>query len=154
MLLQRAFRTVDVLMVEDNPGDVRLTREALRRNGHDLHLQLHHAEDGLAAMRFLHRDTPYEAAPRPDLILLDLNLPLMGGRDVLAAIKSDASLRSIPVIVLSTSQSDADVSHAYDLQANCFISKPADLHEFNQVIHNIERFWLHTVSLIGHGSVA
>jgi len=152
MLLQRAFRAVDVLMVEDNPGDVRLTREALRRNGHDL--RLHHAEDGISAMRFLHRDTPYEAAPRPDLILLDLNLPLMGGRDVLAAIKSDASLRSIPVIVLSTSQSDDDVSRAYDLQANCFISKPADLHEFNQVIHSIERFWLQTVSLTGRGGVA
>lgn len=152
MLLQRAFRTVDVLLVEDNPGDVRLTREALRRNGHDL--RLHHAEDGIAAMRFLRRDTPYEAAPRPDLILLDLNLPLMGGRDVLAAIKSDASLRSIPVIVLSTSQSDDDVCHAYDLQANCFISKPADLHEFNQVIHSIERFWLHTASLVGRGGVS
>src|SRR6186713_2430236 len=149
MSLQRAFRAIDVLMVEDNPGDVRLTREALRRTGHDL--RLHHAEDGVAAMQFLHQDAPYEAAPRPDLILLDLNLPLMGGRDVLAAIKSDASLRSIPVIVLSTSQSDDDVSHAYDLQANCFISKPANLHEFNQVIHNIERFWLQTASLIGRG---
>ena len=149
MLLQRAFKVVDVLMVEDNPGDVRLTREALRRNGNDL--RLHHAEDGISAMQFLRRDAPYDAAPRPDLILLDLNLPLMGGRDVLAAIKSDAALRSIPVIVLSTSQSDDDVAHAYDLQANCFITKPADLHEFNQVIRNIERFWLQTVCLTGRG---
>lgn len=152
MLLQRAFRAVDVLMVEDNPGDVRLTREALRRNGHDL--QLHHAEDGVAAMQFLRRAAPYESAPRPDLILLDLNLPVMSGREVLAAIKSDASLRSIPVIVLSTSQSDDDVGRAYDLQANCFISKPADLHEFNQVIRNIERFWLQTACLVGRGGVA
>lgn len=152
MSLLRAFRSVEILLVEDNPGDVRLMREALGRNG--LSLRLHHVEDGAAAMHFLHRDAPFESAPRPDLVLLDLNLPVMSGRDVLAAIKTDPSLRSIPVIVLSTSQSDEDVARAYELQANCFITKPADLHEFNQVIHSIRLFWLETARLSSRGATA
>lgn len=147
----RAFRAVEILMVEDNPGDVRLTREALRRS--DLDLRLHHVEDGVAALHFLQRRAPHQAAPRPDVVLLDLNLPLMDGRAVLAAIKADASLRSIPVIVLTTSHAENDVESAYDLHANCFVVKPADLHEFNHVVRSIEHFWLKTARLPARGEV-
>lgn len=141
----RTFRAVEILMVEDNPGDARLTREALR--GSDLELRLHHVEDGVAALHFLQGQEPHQAAPRPDVVLLDLNLPLMDGRAVLAAIKADASLRSIPVIVLTTSHAEDDVACAYDLHANCFVVKPADLHEFNRVLRSIEHFWLRTARL-------
>jgi CheY-like chemotaxis protein len=145
MYAVRAFRSVEILMVEDNPGDVRLTREALRQS--DLDLRLHHVEDGVAAMHFLQRRPPHESAPRPDIVLLDLNLPLMDGRAVLAAMKSDPALRAIPVIVLTTSHAEVDVERAYDLQASCFVIKPADLHEFNRVVQSIEHFWFKTVRL-------
>jgi CheY-like chemotaxis protein len=133
-------RLIEILLVEDEPGDVRLTVEALRdarvRN------RIHTVEDGVEALDFLHRRPPYADAPRPDLILLDLNLPRKDGREVLAEIKSDPALRTIPVVVLTTSRAQDDVLRSYDLHANCFISKPMDLNEFNAVVKSIEDFWL------------
>jgi len=136
---------IEILMVEDNPGDVRLTREALK--GGKVLNQLHVAEDGVAALDFLYRRPPYQDAPRPDLVLLDLNLPKMDGREVLARIKSDESLRLIPVVVLTTSQAEEDVLRAYRLNANCYVTKPVDLHQFNRIVQAIEEFWLTVVRL-------
>lgn len=133
-------RPIEILLVEDEPGDVRLTVEALRdarvRN------RVHTVEDGVEALDFLHRRPPYADVPRPDLILLDLNLPRKSGREVLAEIKADPDLRIIPVIVLTTSRAQDDVQRSYDLHANCFISKPMDWHEFTAVVKSIEDFWL------------
>jgi chemotaxis family two-component system response regulator Rcp1 len=140
-------RPVEILLVEDNPGDVRLTIEALRdakvRNN------LHVARDGVEAMAFLRREGPYANAPRPDLILLDLNLPRKDGREVLAEIKADARLRAIPVVVLTTSAAERDVVQSYNLHANCYITKPVDLDQFIAVIRSIEEFWLMVVTLPG-----
>jgi len=136
---------IEILMVEDNPGDVRLTREALK--GGKVLNRLHVAEDGVAALDFLYRRPPYQDAPRPDLVLLDLNLPKMDGREVLARIKSDESLRLIPVVVLTTSQAEEDVLRAYRLNANCYVTKPVDLHQFNRIVQAIEEFWLTVVRL-------
>jgi two-component system, chemotaxis family, response regulator Rcp1 len=133
-------RPVEILLVEDEPGDVRLTVEALRtarvRN------RIHTVEDGVEALDFLRRRPPYAAAPRPDLILLDLNLPRKDGRAVLAEIKADPALRTIPVVVLTTSRARDDVQRSYELHANCFISKPMDFNEFSAVVKSIEDFWL------------
>ena len=133
-------RPIEILLVEDEPGDVRLTIEALRsarvRN------RIHAVEDGVEALDFLHRRPPYAEAPRPDLILLDLNLPRKDGREVLAEIKADPTLRTIPVVVLTTSRARDDVLRSYDLHANCFISKPMDFDEFSTVVKSIEDFWL------------
>ena len=142
---QEALRPIEILMVEDNPGDVRLTREALK--GGKVLNQLHVVEDGVAALDFLYRRPPHQNAPRPDLILLDLNLPKMDGREVLARIKSDDSLRIIPVVVLTTSQAEEDVLRAYRLNANCYVTKPVDLHQFNRIVQVIEEFWLTVVRL-------
>ena len=133
-------RPIEILLVEDEPGDVRLTVEALRNAR--VRNRIHTVEDGVEALAFLHRRPPYAAAPRPDLILLDLNLPRKDGREVLAEIKADPALRTIPVVVLSTSRARDDVLRSYDLHANCFISKPMDLNEFNAVVKSIEDFWL------------
>jgi len=140
-----ALRPIEILMVEDNPGDVRLTREALK--GGKVLNQLHVVEDGVAALDFLYRRPPLENAVRPDLVLLDLNLPKMDGRQVLATIKSDDSLKLIPVVVLTTSQAEEDVLRAYRLSANCYVTKPVDLHQFNRIVQAIEQFWLTVVSL-------
>ena len=140
-----AFRPIEILMVEDNPGDVRLTREALKGGKVWNHLSV--VEDGVAAMDYLHRRPPYEHAARPDLILLDLNLPRKDGREVLAEIKSSATLRLIPVVVLTTSQAEEDVLRAYHLNANCYVTKPVDLHQFNRIVQAIEDFWLTVVTL-------
>ncbi len=140
-----ALRAIEILMVEDNPGDVRLTREALK--GGKVLNQLHVVEDGVAALDFLYRRPPHQNAPRPDLILLDLNLPKMDGREVLATIKSDDSLKVIPVVVLTTSQAEEDVLRAYRLNANCYVTKPVDLHQFNRIVQAVEEFWLTIVSL-------
>jgi chemotaxis family two-component system response regulator Rcp1 len=138
-------RPVEILLVEDNPGDIRLTIEALRdakvRNN------LHVARDGVEAMAFLRREGPYANAPRPDLILLDLNLPRKDGREVLAEIKADARLRAIPVVVLTTSAAERDVVQSYNLHANCYSTKPVDLDQFIAVIRSIEEFWLMVVTL-------
>lgn len=145
MLEQPAPRSIEILMVEDNPGDVRLTREALKDCKVLTHL--HVVEDGVAALDFLHRRPPHEAAPRPDLVLLDLNLPRMDGREVLAAIKSDPVLKVIPVVVLTTSEAEEDVLRAYRLAANCYVTKPVDLHQFNRIVQAIENFWFTIVTL-------
>jgi len=140
-----SMRAIEILMVEDNPGDVRLTREAFKDGR--VWNQMHVVEDGLAALDFLHRRPPFEAAPRPDIVLLDLNLPRMDGREVLAHIKADPELRIIPVVVLTTSRAEEDVLRAYHLNANCYITKPVDLEQFIRVVQAIEDFWLTVVRL-------
>ena len=137
--------TVEILMAEDNPGDVRLMLEALRQ--YKVRNQLHVVEDGEAALAFLRREAPYAQAPRPDLILLDLNMPRKGGLEVLASIKADPSLRRIPVVVLTSSGAERDVVSSYDQHANCYIVKPLDLEQFIQVVERIEGFWLEIVKL-------
>lgn len=130
---------LEILLIEDNPGDVRLTMEALKDAQVANHL--HVVRDGVEAMEFLHRSGQYAGAPRPDLILLDLNLPRKDGRQVLKEIKSDDTLRRIPVVVLTTSRAEEDILKAYDLSANCYITKPVDLDQFTQVMQAIEVFW-------------
>jgi chemotaxis family two-component system response regulator Rcp1 len=136
---------IEILLVEDNPGDVRLTIEALRENR--VQINLYVARDGEEAMAFLNRTEPFEDAVRPDLILLDLNLPKKDGREVLEEIKCDPILRRIPVVVLTTSSAETDILKTYDLHANCFITKPVDLDQFLRVIKSIEDFWLAIVKL-------
>jgi chemotaxis family two-component system response regulator Rcp1 len=136
---------IEVLLVEDSPGDVRLTREALKDA--KVHISLHVATDGIEAMAYLERTGTHVNAPRPDLILLDLNLPKKDGREVLKEIKGSPSLRIIPVVILTTSSSDADVLQSYHLHANCYISKPVDLDGFIKVVQSIDNFWLSVVKL-------
>lgn len=136
---------IRILLVEDNPGDVRLTREAFKE-GKVLN-KLRVAKDGVEAMAFLRREGEYADAPRPDLILLDLNLPKKDGREVLADIKAHDDLRRIPVVILTTSKDEEDVLKTYDLHANCFITKPVDLQQFIDVVKSIEQFWLTVVKL-------
>ncbi len=139
------MKTVEILLVEDNLGDIRLTQEALRDS--QLHNHLHIARDGLEAMMFLRREGQYDTAPHPDLILLDLNLPRKDGREVLQDIKADEYLRRIPVVVLTTSEADEDVLKSYELHANCYITKPVDLHRFITIVKSIEHFWFQIVKL-------
>ena len=136
---------IEVLLVEDSPGDVRLTREALKDA--KVHISLHVASDGIEAMAYLQCEGPYVNAIRPDLILLDLNLPRKDGRQVLKEIKESPTLRSIPVVILTTSSSEADILQSYDLHANCYISKPVDLDGFLKVVQSIDSFWLSVVKL-------
>jgi len=136
-----------ILLVEDNAGDVRLTREALRDA--KVHLDLHVVSDGIEAMNFLHRRGVYAKSPRPDLILLDLNLPKKDGREVLEEIKTNPLLKTIPVIVLTTSSSATDIDRSYQLQANCYVSKPMDLEGFLEVVRSIDGFWLSAVKFPG-----
>ena len=138
-------RPIDILMVEDNPGDIRLTLEALKEN--KMNNALHVAKDGVQAMAFLRQEGEYADAPRPDLILLDLNLPRKDGREVLAEIKADPSLMRIPVVILTTSQAEEDILRSYNLHANCFVTKPVDLDQFIRVVQSIEQFWLTIVKL-------
>lgn len=138
-------RPIEVLLVEDNPGDVRLTREALKEG--KVWNTLHVVEDGVAAMAFMRREGEYAHAPRPDLILLDLNLPRKDGREVLALLKADENLKRIPVIILTTSQAEEDILKAYNLNANCYISKPVDFEQFLKVVRSIKEFWLTIVKL-------
>src|SRR5688500_14333698 len=130
---------INILLVEDNPGDVRLTVEALKEGKVHNHLSV--VSDGVEALAFLRNQGPYTDAPRPDLMLLDLNLPKKDGREVLAEIKDDPNLRRIPVVVLTTSEAEADVLKSYALHANCYITKPVDLEQFIDVIGTIEDFW-------------
>jgi chemotaxis family two-component system response regulator Rcp1 len=135
----------EILLVEDSPGDVRLTREALKDA--KMHIHLHVASDGIEAMAFLKREGKYADVRRPDLILLDLNLPRKDGREVLEEIKESPSLKSIPVVILTTSASDEDVLRSYQLHANCYITKPVDLDGFLKVVKSIDNFWLAIVKL-------
>lgn len=136
---------MDVLLIEDSPGDVRLTQEVFRNAERSIHL--HVATDGIEALAFLRRDGIHTAAPRPDLILLDLNLPRMDGREVLAHIKEDDSLKTIPTIILTTSEAEADILKSYQLQANCYLCKPVQLDAFERVVKSINDFWLTNVRL-------
>lgn len=136
---------VEVLLVEDSPGDVRLTQEAFRDANMSIHL--HVATDGVEAMSFLRQEGAHAKSPRPDLILLDLNLPKMDGREVLAHIKADDSLRTIPTVILTTSESQADIVTSYQLQANCYLTKPVQLDAFENLVRSINDFWLTKVKL-------
>jgi two-component system, chemotaxis family, response regulator Rcp1 len=135
----------EVLLVEDSPGDVRLTREAFRDANQSIHL--HVACDGVEAMAFLKKEGTYANTPRPDIILLDLNLPKMDGREVLAHIKEDESLRTIPIVILTTSVAEVDIVKSYQLRANCYLSKPVQLDEFEALVKSINDFWLTEVKL-------
>jgi len=141
-------RPIDILLVEDSPSDVRLTLEALKEA--KVHNRMSVVEDGEKAMAFLRKEQPYPDAPRPDLILLDLNLPRKDGREVLEEIKSDPDLKRIPVVVLTTSHAEEDIYNAYELHANCYITKPVDFEQFMEVIRSIEDFWLTVVKLPTH----
>ncbi len=140
-----AARPIELLLVEDSEPDVRLTMEALHETKVKNRVSV--VEDGVEAMAFLQRTGRYADAPRPDLILLDLNMPRKDGRQVLKEIKTDESLKRIPVVVLTTSRNEADVQRAYDLHANCYISKPMDFNRFTEVVRSIEDFWLTVVKL-------
>ncbi|MBC8264008.1 MAG: response regulator [Anaerolineales bacterium] len=142
-------KPVEILLVEDNPGDVRLTQEALKE-GKMLN-NLHVVGDGVEALAFLRREGKYANAPRPDVILLDLNLPKKDGREVLAEVKADEDLRRIPVVVLTVSKAEEDILKTYDLHANCYITKPLDLDQFIKVVKAIEDFWLTIVKLPPNG---
>jgi len=141
----KTVRLIEILLVEDNPGDVRLTREALKDA--KIATTLNVVEDGVSALDFLNRRPPFVDAPRPDLILLDLNLPRKNGREVLAEIKSDDRFKAIPAVILTTSQAEEDVLRAYNLHANCYITKPVDFTQFTNIVRTIEDFWLTIVTL-------
>ena len=138
-------KLVEILLVEDNSGDVRLTEEALKEN--KMRNKLHVVGDGVEALAFLRQEGKYSDAPRPDLILLDLNLPKKDGREVLEDIKIDETLKRIPVIILTTSQAEEDVLKTYNLHANCYITKPVELEQFIQVVKTIKDFWFSIVKL-------
>jgi two-component system response regulator len=142
-------KPIDILLVEDNPGDSDLAREALENS--KLHNDLYVVEDGVEAMAFLRRKGKYAQAPRPDLILLDLNLPKKDGREVLAEIKGDPDLKRIPVVILTISKDEEDILKSYNLHANCYITKPIDLGQFMKVVKSIEDFWLTIVKLPPNG---
>jgi two-component system, chemotaxis family, response regulator Rcp1 len=135
-----AAHALQVLLIEDSAGDVRLTREAFREA--NMSIDLHVAFDGADAMAFLRHEGVHAHAPCPDFILLDLNLPKMDGREVLAQIKADSRLRTIPTVILTTSDAEADISRSYELQANCFLSKPVQLEDFESLVRSINDFWL------------
>lgn len=137
--------TVNILLIEDNPGDVRLTIEALKDT--KLHNHLSVVNDGVEAMAFLRQQAPFANAPRPDLILLDLNLPRKDGREVLEEIKTDSSLKRIPVVILTTSSDERDILGTYNLHANCYIAKPVDLNQFLTIVKSIQSFWFSIVKL-------
>lgn len=147
MMTAEALRPVEILLIEDNPGDVELTREALTESA--VRSSINVVRDGESALAFLRRQGPYAHAPRPDLILLDLNLPGLDGRAVLTAIKADPLLRAIPVVVLSSSEAEDDVTRAYELLANCYVAKPVSFGRFSEVIRAIEQFWFSVVKLPG-----
>ncbi|WP_407890845.1 response regulator [Scytonema sp. NUACC26] len=136
---------IEILLVEDNPGDVQLTQIALEDSKISVNLNV--ARDGVEAMAFLRKEEQYKGMPTPDIILLDLNLPRKDGREVLAEIKEDRILRRIPVVVLTTSGSEEDVLRAYNLCANCYITKPVDFDQFVKIVHSIESFWFTVVKL-------
>ena len=136
---------IHILIVEDNPGDARLAVEALTERGITNNISI--VKDGVEAISFLRKENDFKESKRPDLILLDLNLPKMNGKDVLAVIKQDAELKRIPVIILTTSEAEQDISSTYELQANCYITKPVGFDKFIDVIQSVENFWLSVVKL-------
>jgi CheY-like chemotaxis protein len=136
---------VEILLVEDNPADVRLTQEALKEG--KVFNNLHWSKDGVEALEFLRRQGKHAGAPRPDIILLDLNLPKKDGREVLFEIKNDDQLKRIPVVILTTSKAEEDVLKTYNLHANCYVTKPVDLEQFIRVVKTIDQFWLTVVTL-------
>jgi len=138
-------RSIEILLVEDNPGDARLTLEGMREA--KVKNRMHVVEDGVEAMAFLRREGRYSVAPRPDLILLDLNLPRKDGRAVLAEVKADPDLKRIPVVILTTSRAEEDVLRAYNLHANCYVTKPVDLSQFLKIVALIDEFWVNVVTL-------
>jgi two-component system, chemotaxis family, response regulator Rcp1 len=142
-------RPVEILLVEDNPGDERLTREALKEG--KVYSNLHWVKDGVDAMQFLRRQGAHAEAPRPDIILLDLNLPKKDGREVLQDIKGDPELKRIPIVVLTTSKAEEDVLRSYNLHANCYVTKPVDLEKFIVVVKSIDVFWLTVATLPPNG---
>ncbi|HEV8340890.1 MAG TPA: response regulator [Candidatus Binatia bacterium] len=144
-------RSIEVLLVEDNPGDVRLAMEALKEAKLANHVSV--AGDGEEALAFLRKEGKYASAVRPDLILLDLNLPKKDGREVLAEIKKDSDLKRIPVVILTTSTAEEDILKAYNLHANCYVSKPVDFDKFTQVVKHIEDFWFTVVLLPSDGEM-
>lgn len=145
MSIEEMGKPIEILLVEDNPGDVRLTQEAFKDG--KVRNTMHVVKDGIEALAFLRRGGEYADVPRPDLILLDLNLPKKDGREVLAEIKANGDLRSIPVVILTTSSAEQDILRAYDQHANCYITKPVDLDSFIDVVRYIEDFWLAIVKL-------
>jgi two-component system, chemotaxis family, response regulator Rcp1 len=144
-IIGRGGLPIEVLLVEDSPGDVRLTQEAFRNANPIVHL--HVSTDGTEAMAFLRRQGTHSDAPRPDLILLDLNLPKMDGREVLAHIKQDIDLKTIPTIILTTSDDEVDIVKSYKLQANCYLNKPVQLDQFDSLVKSINDFWLRDAKL-------
>lgn len=143
--IQGGANAVEILLVEDNPGDARLTAEALKDGKFHVNLQV--ARDGVEALAKLRQESPYQDAPRPDLILLDLNIPKKDGREVLTEIRADPKLARIPVVVLTTSAAEQDILRAYELNANCYITKPVDFDQFVDIVRSIESFWLTIVKL-------
>ncbi|UOZ07278.1 MULTISPECIES: response regulator [unclassified Amycolatopsis] len=143
--MTEALPPIDILLVEDDPGDVLMTQEAFEH--HKIRNALHVASDGVEALRFLHREGPFADAPRPGLILLDLNLPRKDGREVLGEIKQDPALRTIPVVVLTTSEAEEDILRSYDLHANAYVTKPVDFEKFVEVVRQIDDFWVTVVQL-------
>ena len=139
------IKPIEILLVEDNPGDARLTEEALKE-GKVLN-NLHVARDGFEALAFLKREEPFAEAPRPDIILLDLNMPRMDGRELLGRIKNEPDLKRIPIVVLTTSKAEEDIIRSYDLHANCYVTKPVDLDQFIKVVQSIKDFWFTVVKL-------
>jgi CheY-like chemotaxis protein len=143
--VKSAIMPIEVLLVEDNPGDAQLTRIALEDSKISIHLNV--VEDGVEAMAFLRKQEKYATAVHPDIVLLDLNLPKKDGREVLAEIKSDINLKRIPVVILTTSQAEEDIIKAYNLAANCYITKPVDFDQFAKIVQSIENFWFVIVKL-------
>ncbi len=142
------FEPVEILLIEDNPGDARLTVEALKES--KINNTLNTVDDGRQALAYLKKEGKYAKATRPDLILLDLDLPHMSGRELLEIVKKDQTLRHIPIVVLTISESDVDVLHSYDMQANAYVRKPIDLDQFVKVVHSIEDFWFTVVKYPSH----
>lgn len=141
-------KTSQILLVEDNPGDVWLVKNAIQSA--DSHVAISVAVDGREALDFLRRENSFASSPRPDIIVLDLNLPRVNGRDVLREIKQDPVLRTIPVVVLTSSSAEEDILKAYELNANCYVTKPLELNKYQEVVRGIRRFWLETVNLPGN----
>jgi CheY-like chemotaxis protein len=142
---ESSLHPIEILLVEDNPGDSRLAKEALKES--KLKNNLYIAEDGVEAMNFLYKTGKYSKMPRPDLVILDLNLPKKDGREVLAEIKNDDNLKRIPVVILTISKAEEDILKTYNLHANCYVTKPLDLDQFMKVVKSIEDFWLTIVKL-------